>query len=269
MVMPVKDNLAGVSRFLQGLWDSTSSDDYTGLPAELIIVDNNSTRALRLPLIAHAHPDRISMRVIRCSTPGPAAARNAGVAVSTKAWIQFVDSDCIPQHGFVSGFGAAMDGSVAYAGAVRALGNDALSRYYETQCILEPPRDDVGRPRYLVTANALVWRAAFERVGGFRESFKLAAGEDVDLALRLREVGTLAYAPKAIVLHDFEPALVAFWERFERYGAGNRQVEGLHDLDLMPRPFAPIRQSAFNWVAASLQYLAMAKGYAGGGRPQP
>jgi GT2 family glycosyltransferase len=155
-----------------------------------------------------------------------------------------------------------MDGSLAYAGTVRALGKDALSRYYETQRILEPPPDESGRPRYLVTANALVWREAFERVGGFREDFTIAAGEDVDLALRLREVGTLAYASQATVLHDFEPDPVAFWKRFERYGVGNRQVEQFHGLDLSPRPFPPNEESAFNWVAASIQYLAMAKGYA-------
>jgi hypothetical protein len=154
-----------------------------------------------------------------------------------------------------------MNGAVAYAGSVRAFGKDPLSRYYDTQGILQPPSDEHGRPLYLVTANTLVWREAFERVGGFREDFKLAAGEDVDLALRLRDIGTLAYAPSATVLHDFDPDPISFWKRFERYGVGNRQVEELHGLDLSPRPFAPNRESAFNWVAASVQYLAMAKGY--------
>jgi hypothetical protein len=71
-------------------------------------------------LIAHAYHDVMTVRVVRCSTPGPAAARNAGVAASTKPWLQFIDSDCLPKRGFVSGFRSAMDGSVAYAGSVRA-----------------------------------------------------------------------------------------------------------------------------------------------------
>lgn len=261
LIMPVKDNEAGVCRFLHRLWGATLLEHYTGLPKELIIVDNNSARPIRLPLIAHAFNEVMTVRLIRCATPGPAAARNAGVATATRPWLQFIDSDCLPRRGFVSGFGFAVDGSVGYAGAVRAFGKDALSRYYETQRILEPPPDEHGRPRYLVTANALVWREAFERIGGFREDFKLAAGEDVDLALRLRDIGRLAYAPKAVVAHDFEPNLISFWNRFVRYGVGNRQVEHLHGLDLAPRPFLPNRETTFNWLAASAQYLAMTKGY--------
>jgi len=143
---------------------------------------------------------------------------------------------------------------------VEAFGDSALCRYYESQRILEPPPEG-ERPRYLVTANALVWRDAFQRVGGFCEDFRLAAGEDVDLGLRLRELGTLAYARDAAVLHVFEPSVVAFWRRFHRYGIGNHQVGQLHGLDLAPRLFAPTRKTPFNWTAATVQYAALASGY--------
>jgi GT2 family glycosyltransferase len=261
MVIPVKDNEPGVERLFHHLWNSAMLEGPAGLPAEIVVVDNNSHVPVRLPWVPPALRTVCTVRMIRCREAGPAAARNAGAAASTKPWIHFVDSDCIPTHGFVSGFGNAMDGSVAYAGSVRALGTDALSRYYETQRILEPPANASGRPQYLVTANALVWREAFERIGGFREDFKLPAGEDVDLALRLVQVGTIAFATRALVLHDFEPTPQSFWARFVRYGVGNHQVERLHGLDLTPRPFPPNEESVFNWLAASVQYFAMAKGY--------
>ena len=64
--------------------------------------------------------------------------------------------------------------------------------------------DGEERPAYLITANALVWRPALFRIGGFDERFQSAGGEDIDLGLRLWERGALAYAPSAQVLHVFD-----------------------------------------------------------------
>ena len=69
-----------------------------------------------------------------------------------------------------------------------------------------------------------LWRGALEAVGGFDESFRLAAGEDVDLGLRLGEVGTTRWCADACVAHEFEASLLAFIRRFVRYGRGNRNA---------------------------------------------
>ena len=87
-----------------------------------------------------------------------------------------------------------MNGAVAYAGMVKAERSDLVSRYYDTQGILiPPPLWDNGeeRPSYLITANALVWRLALAKIGGFNEHFPSAGEEDIDLGLRL---GLLAHS---------------------------------------------------------------------------
>ena len=142
-----------------------------------------------------------------------------------------------------------------------ALGSDALSAYYESQETLIPRHVEPSRPHYLVTANAPVWREAFDRVGGFDEGYPSAAGEDVDLGLRLGALGRLAYAESAVVAHDFSDGWRGFARRFVRYGAGNRRVGERFGVDMSPRPFAPQHRSAFNWVVAAAQYGLLWWGY--------
>ncbi|HLW00395.1 MAG TPA: hypothetical protein VKT82_17140 [Ktedonobacterales bacterium] len=80
-----------------------------------------------------------------------------------------------------------------------------------------PPRIEeagISRPEYLITANALVWKPALEAIDGFDETITIAAGEDIDLGFRLREIGALESAPTALIYHDFAGGLLAFMRRF-------------------------------------------------------
>ncbi|MFT3766252.1 MAG: glycosyltransferase family 2 protein [Minicystis sp.] len=192
---------------------------------------------------------------------GPARARNVGAKLATGSWLLFTDSDCEPTNSWVKGFIPALNGSIAYAGGVRAKGSDRLSRYYDTQRTLVPPPGRPGYPAYLVTANALVWRVAFDAVGGFDERFPYAAGEDIDFGLRLWRIGDISYAPEALVVHDFEPTWTAFVSRFIRYGRGNRFLAAHYGASLRPRPFVPASLSWFNAVASVAQYVSMTLGY--------
>lgn len=260
VVVPVKDNQPGVERFLAAMENLPAS----ALPLEVIFVDNNSDVPLRLPQCRN--PRTPPVRVIPCRTPGPAAARNAGARHAAGAWLLFTDSDCVPTETFVSGYASAMNGSIGYAGRVSPCGDDALSRYYDSQDILIPPHTHESRPQHLITANALVWREAFERVGGFDERFPLAAGEDIDLGFRLSEVGRLCYAFESAVRHDFSDGLVGFARRFYRYGRGNCQLARRLATDLSPRPFRPAKRTCFNYVAAWIQFGAMFLGYRAEGK---
>ncbi len=251
VVVPVRDNRSGAQRLLGSLVLTGAS------PREVIFVDNLSGVPLRL----NAEQAPFPVRVATCDTPGPASARNAGAALASGDWLLFLDSDCIARPRLIEQYARHLDGSLAYAGGVTALGSDPLSAYYQSQEILVPRHVEPGRPHYLVTANALVWREAFERVDGFDEGYPSAAGEDVDLGLRLGALGRLAYADSAIVAHDFGDGWSGFARRFVRYGAGNRRVGDRFGVDMTPRPFAPNRRSVFNWVVAAAQYALLWWGY--------
>ncbi len=258
IIVPVKNNQAGVTRLLDACLRIFSPDQ---CPAEILLIDNLSIPPLEIP--PHL-PWDIPVWVFVCTRPGAAAARNHGVRQAQTPWILFLDSDCLPTQELMNGYRQALNGAIAYAGMVRAEQNDFLSRYYDTQGILNPPPLwDAGeeRPVYLITANALIFRDALAQIGGFDERFPSAGGEDIDLSLRLWEVGPLAYAPLAKILHTFEPRLHMFVRRFVRYGRGNRILAIRYHVNLAPHPFLPSLDTPIHRLLAWVQFLALWWGY--------
>ena len=256
VIIPVKDNQGGVNRFLKSFFETHQRNSF---PREIILVDNCSKVPLTVPEQFREY--NLSIKTICCLGRGPACARNAGSREARGAWLLFTDSDCVPTETFLSGYFPALNGAVAYAGNVKALGTDRLSRYYESQQILVPPPIHTELPQYLVTANALVWRDAFDIVDGFDETYPLAGGEDVDLGFRLSEIGELAYAPTSWVVHDFGDGYLGFVKRFVRYGKGNGLLAKRYGIDLSPQRFVPNKSTLFNRIVASIQYWALSWGY--------
>lgn len=260
IVIPVKDNQKGIDTYLQKFFETHNQDR---LPKEILIVDNNSTPTITIK--DEFHKKGIEIKLIKCLKPGPAAARNKGANIATGNWILFNDSDCIPTKSLLTGYKNADNLSVAYAGNIKSLGKGSLSQYYESQEILIPLKtyDENGQfvPQYLITANALIWKPAFDQINGFNERIGIAGGEDVDLGLRLSRIGTLSYAFDSIAIHNFSDGLFGFIKRFIRYGQGNRLVEELWKTDLKPRAFRPNERTLLNGVFAKFQYLFLTVGY--------
>lgn len=258
IVIPVKDNQEGINLFLRTFFETHQTANF---PKEIIIVDNNSHPAIKLPCLSYPIP----VRVFTCEKLGPASARNYGTKHSSTKWILFTDSDCVPTSSLLTGYFQAQNMSVGYAGNIKAHGEDFISKYYEQQEILIPPKvyeqPDVSRPDYLVTANCLVWRFAFDIVGGFNEAITLAGGEDIDLGFRLLNIGQLSYAFESVAKHNFGGGILQFKKRFRRYGYGNKLISELYKLDLTPQKFKPNNPTLLNYVLASLQFIWLTSGY--------
>lgn len=260
IIMPVKNNQAGVDLFLDTFFSLHNATQY---PKEIVIVDNNSDIPLRLN---RKYTNlALSIKVVVCRKKGPAAARNYGADETSGDWLLFCDSDCLPTGSFLSGYLSSESKAIAFAGHVMATPPSSLSRYYDEEKTLVPylKTNKAGEPVpvYLVTANALVWRAAFLKCGRFDETFSGAGGEDVDLALRLWNIGNLAYLPETVVLHDFRDGFTGFCRRFVRYGRGNRQLQQQLGITLSPAYRSPRRKSAFNIIARLIQHVFMMVGY--------
>ena len=155
--------------------------------------------------------------------------------------------------------------SIGYAGNIISESQDIISKYYEDQEILIPPEvyinKNSSRPDYLVTANCLVWKKAFEVIGGFNENIKIAGGEDIDLGFKLLNVGELSYAFESVSKHNFGDGIRDFKDRFIRYGFGNRIISEIYNLDLEPKIFKPNKKTLINYILAYLQYKWLKKGY--------
>jgi len=166
---------------------------------------------------------------------GPSWARNGGVRFDSGRpveWLYFTDTGCERSPSF---FGELLDASMQMPRAAVAIAAPVvgvavspiltpINHYMTEEAILNPPRSADG-PQAIITANAAVCAAAFRAVGGFTTSYPFAAGEDLDLGVKLRRLGPIGWASGAVVRHRFAESMDDFRRRFLRYGAGNAHLE--------------------------------------------
>lgn len=234
-------------------------------PGEIVLVNDNSE--IGFPAWARRLP-------IECveyqGNRGPAYARNRGALVRSDGridWLYFTDTACVRSREFFSELvcasHAAPSGTVGLAapvvGVFSANSGCPINRYMTEESILSPPFDDCG-PQAIVTANAAVTMSAFRQVGGFNVTFPSAAGEDLDLGLRLLQIGAIGWASRAVVQHQFHESRDDFRNRFVRYGAGNAFLELVHGLPSLRVGAIQSRDPRLQkW--ADLQVRAMQEGY--------
>ncbi|MCR4316200.1 MAG: glycosyltransferase [Planctomycetes bacterium] len=201
---------------------------------------------------------------------GPAFARNAGACFSTGRridWFYFTDTGCAHDRCF---FGELIDAGnsdqqskVAIAGPVIGVSVSSkttpINHYMTEEAILFPPMDENG-PQAIITANAAVSASAFFATGGFDVSFKLAAGEDLFLGVKLRRLGRIHWAEAMVVRHRFKECIDDFRRRFVRYGAGNAQLERRLHLPSMRIERITARCASMQMFADE-QVAAMQLGY--------
>ena len=244
-VIPAYNDQEGLETTLQSL-------DRFGL-AMIVVVDDGSEPPLKIPFDIST-----PFKMIRHDkNMGAAAARNTGVSATKSDWIYFTDCGCIHEPDIFISYkksrAAAGSNVSAIVGPVVATSQGRLGTFYTEEEILNPPYfflDHLPRergvsrcasldlPRVLrggafedntldassiITCNALVSRAAIDKVGHFDEkTYGTNFGEDTDLGIRLLSVGRIIWAPYAKIAHDFTESLDVFDTRFKRYGKAAR-----------------------------------------------
>ncbi|NJL19441.1 MAG: glycosyltransferase, partial [Bdellovibrionaceae bacterium] len=167
-------------------------------------------------------------------------------------WVYFTDCGCTHCQDLFLKYEETWrncgDCCVAISGPVTGLGSGAVNDYMTEQGILNPPleRDlhGVYLPQAIITANALIAALPFAYLQGFDTNFKEAAGEDLDMGIRLRQLGVIAWAKEAVASHRFDEDESDFCRRFRRYGRGNRALEVKHGLPcLRARPIEPDKKT--------------------------
>jgi GT2 family glycosyltransferase len=136
----------------------------------------------------------------------PARARNLGAAAVQGEKLIFLDADCVPQPGWLAAMldaaarwsdAGAISGAMLPEGDTFALHCGQVAGFHE-HLNLNPP----GQRRVLASFSLLVPRSVWLAVGGFDEQFKFAAGEDLDLSIRIALCGhPLYFEPRAAVRH--------------------------------------------------------------------
>jgi GT2 family glycosyltransferase len=180
---------------------------------ELVVVDDASTDGT--PDLLAGYGDAV--KVIRQEpNAGFAAASNAGAKAARGELLVFLNNDTVPLAGWLDALVAHGDRepSAAVVGAKLLFPDDTIQHAGVVICQDGNPRhlyagfphdhpavDKSRRFQAVTAACALVRREAFEQAGGFDTAF-LNGLEDVDLCLRLGELGhEVHYCPGSVLYH--------------------------------------------------------------------
>ena len=242
VVIPVHDRRPALERLLAGLDPRL----------EVIVVDDGSQPPVTGAAVRHP------------AARGPAAARNAGLAVATRPFVAVLDSDVVVPAGWLTSllphFADPRVGAVApRVVAARGVSDGgAITRTLARYDAARSPLDLGGRPARVapgsrvsyVPAAALVLRrsALGDAAPFFDESLRY--GEDVDLIWRLIDAGwTVRYEPSSAVGHAHRTTLRAAAAQRFWYGSSAAPLAARH-----PGKLAPL---AINrWTLAAWTLLA-------------
>lgn len=235
-VIPVRDRPVELRRCLATL-------RYAAPSQRVIVVDDGSRDSQTVSEISHQH----QAELVRLDTSrGPAAARNAAIPQVETQLVAFLDSDCIPQDGWIDQLVAHFLDPLVAAVAPRIVGDDensggAIARFSEAYSPLNlgqyPARVVPGRRvSYVPTAMLLVRLAAID--AGFDP--ELRYGEDVDFVWRLHDAGwRVRYEPAVLVRHPEPRDLPNLLARRFRYGTSAAPLAVRHPDRLSPLQFTP------------------------------
>ncbi len=193
-----------------------------GVEFEIIVVDDGSPESLA-PICERFGP---RVTCIRQKNSGPAKARNRGAAEARGAFVAFTDDDCRPREDWLAALLAAHrdQEDVLVGGQVEnGLPGDPFATASQDLCdyLYDYFGAASGDLPFFTSNNIGLSRDAFLQLGGFDETFPLAAGEDRDLGLRWRDRGgRMVYVPEAIIDHFHGMTLKKFWKQHSNYGRG-------------------------------------------------
>lgn len=195
-----------VEALLPATLDSVLAQEHQNL--EIICVDDGSTDGTPAVLQHYVQRSGGRMQVLRQTNHGACAARNAGLALATGEWLQFLDADDVLDP-------KKLSGQVGLLLSSRAQSRDDKSNPvlivgdYEkimpnglllpTEALYDRPWMALIRTR-MGTTSANLWRKdAVERVGGWRTD--LASSQDYELMFRLLKDGGAVLWDKRIATH--------------------------------------------------------------------
>lgn len=211
VVVPVFNRGPLLSRIIDALLNQTlSCKSY-----EVIIVDDGSTDTTSevVHLLQQKYPHH-ALRYIYQDNAGPAAARNRGVSEAHGTIVLFSDSDCIVPDDWISTHLYAHEQypEIGAAGGGQRVRDDQASRYDRYRNSYFGNAFSVLYPnKVLITNNVLsqivpydtgnlsVKKQFFQLLGGFDESFRKPAYEDLEFSFRMQHSGyTMALIPLVV-----------------------------------------------------------------------
>ncbi|WNC23380.1 glycosyltransferase [Thermosynechococcus sp. PP22] len=211
VVIPTYNRLPILEKCVRAIAHQTWNPDLGIEGYEVIIVDDGSTDNTIEWLEAHreAFP---CVRWFQQEHLGPAAARNLGLQVAQGDWIIFIDSDLVVTETFLEAHGKCLTQEKERLGIEDIAQVPAFSygRVINT-CNFEEPTSEPYKiidfsAAYFATGNVAIARHWLEKAGLFDTQFQLYGWEDLELGVRLKQLGLrLLKCPAAVGYHWHPP----------------------------------------------------------------
>ncbi|MGH8507178.1 MAG: glycosyltransferase [Gammaproteobacteria bacterium] len=198
--------------------------DYPRDGFELVVVDDGSKTPPEDTIAPFV--DRINVTLHSQPHAGPATARNTGAARAKGDFLAFIDDDCAPARNWLRALAArfAVAADCAIGGqTLNALVNNCYSTASQllVDYLYAYYNANPDRARFFTSNNLVLPADRFHRIGGFDNTFPLAAAEDRELCDRwLRHGYNMTYAPEVLVYHSHTSSLREFWLQHFNYGRG-------------------------------------------------
>lgn len=252
VIIPTRDRKKDLIECLEGIFKV----EYPHDRVEVIVVDDGSGDGTAEALAAY--PCTV---LTQRESRGQSFCRNLGASEAHGDILAFLDSDCIPEKGWLQDLVPYFHfDSVAVVGGFvdGYLTETALDRYEKTCSslniggyLLRGTLDN--STMYVPTCNMLVRRGVYHQSGGTRE--EMHVGEDVDLCWRIRGMGQeILYVPSGVVKHKHRSTLVSMLLRKAQYGTSEALLYRLHPEKRKVFPMAPFPLVTFVLAVVSFLY---------------
>jgi cellulose synthase/poly-beta-1,6-N-acetylglucosamine synthase-like glycosyltransferase len=218
IVIPTRNRPALLDRCLTAI----HALDFPREDYEVLVVDDGS-----VPPIDHVvarHADALALRTFTGSGRGPAKARNLALRHANGDYVVFTDDDCQPDRNWLRAYDeafrrtptAGLGGSIVdspengLCGRASQMLVTFLYDYFDARHELN----------FFCSNNFAFPRRELQALGGFDESFPLAAAEDRDLCARWLRQAPLHFVPGAVIVHRQFLNFRTFFRQQFRYGRG-------------------------------------------------
>ncbi len=216
--------------------------DFPRTRFEVIVVDDGSDTPL--DVVVDPFRPHLDLTLLRQKNSGPARARNAGAAAARGRLLAFTDDDCQPEPTWLHVLRASHESHPSMLLGGYSL-NGLPQNLYSTasQLLIDylydyhssAARVSAGGPTappFFTSNNFALSADLFRKVGGFDETFPLAAGEDREFCDRWQAHGfRLKNLSEAVIRHSHALSPRKFWRQHMNYGRGAfhlRQARSAH-----------------------------------------
>ena len=205
VIIPTYNRLPILKKCIQSLENQQYKQPIKGY--EIILVDDGSTDQT-IEWLEQSQVDFPHVRWFCQSHQGPAAARNLGVEKATGDTIIFIDSDLVVTETFLQSHAKALNQAYETSDKVFTYGRVINTCNFDNP-IAEPYKITDFSAAYFATGNVAIARHLLIEAGLFDTQFQLYGWEDLELGVRLKNMGLkLIKCPDAVGYHWHPPFTV-------------------------------------------------------------